>query len=250
MSPPAATRPPPGGPLARLVKTRHLFYYLLRRLKPALILDVGSRNGSDALAFRAACPQARIVAVEAHPVLARRMQGDPALARARVEVLHCAVSDADGEATFTVYQGERRLGSLMDPGQRPVAEALRVPTRRLDGIPGLVGAGRTALWIDVEGATYQALQGASRLLDSVILLHTEAEWEPVWAGQKLAGDLEQLLARHDLVPFFTGMKRRVPQGNIVFARRELASQVSGFGVRAGSVLYRFTASRGSSSGRQ
>ncbi len=238
MSPAAAPRPPLGGPFARLVKTRHLFYYLLRRLEPALILDVGSRDGSDALAFRAACPRARVVAIEAHPQLAERMAKDPVLARERIEVRHCAVSDSDGEATFTVYQGEKRLGSLMDPGERPVAEAIRVPTRRLDGLPGLVGAGRTALWIDVEGATYQALQGASRLLDSVILLHTEAEWEEAWAGQKLAGDLVALLAQHALVPVFTGMKRHIPQGNIVFARRELVREVSGFGVRAGSVLYR------------
>lgn len=238
MSPISTARPPLGGPIARLVKTRHLFYYLLRRLQPDLILDVGSRNGKDALAFRAACPDARIVAIEAHPQLAERMRQDASLARARIEVLHCAVSDADGEATFTVYQGEKRLGSLMDPGERPVAEAIRVPTRRLDGLPGLALAGRTALWIDVEGATYQALEGASRLLDSVILLHTEAEWEEAWAGQKLAGDIEALLAKHALVPVFTGMKRHIPQGNIVFARRELAAQVSGFGVRAGSVLYR------------
>ena len=238
MSRSLAARPPIGGPLARLVKTRHLFYYLLRRLQPALILDVGSRDGSDALAFRAACPGARIVAIEAHPELAAKMQRDPALRAARIEVQPCAVSDADGEATFTVYSGEKRLGSLMDPGARPVAEAIRVPTRRLDGIPGLVGAGRSALWIDVEGATYQALQGAARLLDSVILLHTEAEWEEAWAGQKLAVDLEALLAQHALVPVFAGMKRRIPQGNVIFARRELAAQVSGFGVRAGSVLYR------------
>lgn len=238
MHPSAAPRPPLGGPLARLVKSRHLFYYLLRRLQPALILDVGSRDGSDSLAFRAACPGARIVAIEAHPQLAQRMRTDPELARARIEVQHCAVSDADGEAKFTVYAGEKRLGSLMDPGARPVAEAIRVPTRRLDGLPGLVGAGRSALWIDVEGATYQALRGASRLLESVILLHTEAEWEEAWTGQKLAGDLEQLLAEHGLVPVFTGMKRQLPQGNIVFARRELAAQASGFGIRAGSVLYR------------
>jgi FkbM family methyltransferase len=238
MSPSAAAQPPIGGPFARLVKSRHLFYYLLRRLQPALILDVGSRDGSDALEFRAVCPRARIVAIEAHPRLAEQMRRDPALARARIEVVHCAVSDADGEASFSVYEGEKRLGSLMDPGARPVAEVIRVPTRRLDGLPGVVGAGPTALWIDVEGAAHEALQGAERLLESVILLHLEAEWQEAWPGQKLAGDLERLLAQHGLVPVFTGMKRRIPQGNIVFARRDLARQVSGPGVRAASVLYR------------
>ncbi len=234
-----AARPPIGGPIARLVKSRHLFYYLLRRLQPDLILDVGSRNGSDSLAFRRACPNARIVAIEAHPELAAAMQRDPALAAARIEVVSCAVSDADGEATFTVYRGERRLGSLMDPGKRPVAEVIRVPARRLDSLPGLAAAGkRAALWIDVEGATHQALCGAKRLLDSVVLLHTEAEWEEAWAGQKLAGDVTTLLAEHGLVPIFTGMKRRHAQGNIVFARRELAPRISGIGVRAASVLYR------------
>lgn len=238
ISPTTSTRPPAAGPLSRLVKSRHLFYYLLRRLQPALILDVGSRDGSDSLAFRAACPRARIVAIEAHPRLAERMQRDPALARARIEVQACAISDADGRAAFSVYSGEKALGSLMDPGPRRVAEVIEVPTRRLDAIPGLAGSGPTALWIDVEGATGRVLQGAAGLLGSVVLLHTEAEWEPIWAGQKLAGDLVELLAGHALVPVFTGMKRSGRQGNLVFARRELAAELSGFGPQAAALLYR------------
>lgn len=234
----ASARPPVGGRIARLVKSRHLFYYLLRRLQPDLILDVGSRNGSDSLAFRKACPKARIVAIEAHPDLAAAMRQNPTLAAARIEILSCAISDSDGEATFTVYRGEKRLGSLMDPGARQVAEVIRVPTHRLDSLFGPADGSRAALWIDVEGATYQALRGAERLLDSVLLLHTEAEWEPAWAGQKLAGDVTALLEERGLVPIFTGMKRRIPQGNIVFARRDLAPQISGIGVRAAALLYR------------
>jgi FkbM family methyltransferase len=209
--------------LSRIAKPRPLFTHLVGRLAPALVLDVGSRDGSDALAFRAASPASRILCFEANPRLYAGMRADPRLSEAGIEIFPFAVSDSTGEARFRIFNAEKGMGSLLPRVDAPDAETFAVPTRRLDDLPEARGAGGVALWVDVEGCSYQVVEGAKGLLDRVVVIHAEVETRAFWAEQRLAGDLSRMLAGHGFSPVLVRMKRRTPeQGNAIFLREELA----------------------------
>ena len=72
-----------------------------------------------------------------------------------------------------------------------VLDTQRVQTRRLDDIPEAAGA--DYLKVDVQGAELMVFQGAARLLRDVLVIHTEAEFVPLYKGQPLFGDLDAFL---------------------------------------------------------
>jgi FkbM family methyltransferase len=65
---------------------------------------------------------------------------------------------------------------------RPVA------TRRLDDIPEAAGA--DYLKLDVQGAELMVLDGAAETLGSVLVVHTEAEFAPMYKNQPLFADID------------------------------------------------------------
>lgn len=73
---------------------------------------------------------------------------------------------------------------------RPV-KRLQVETTRLDDIPEVDGC--DYLKIDVQGGELDVLRGAERLLDTVLFVHTEVEFEPVYVNQPLFSDMDRFL---------------------------------------------------------
>jgi FkbM family methyltransferase len=225
--------------LSLLAKPRPLFTHLVGRLRPSLVLDVGSRDGGDALAFRAASPASRILCFEANPRLFEKMRGDADLSRAGIEVFPWAISDSAGEATFRIFNPERGMGSLLPRLDAPPSESFAVQMRRLDELPEARGAGTIALWIDVEGCSYQVVEGAKGLLERVLVIHAEVETRAFWAEQRLAGDLTRLLAGHGFAPVLVRMKRRArEQGNAIFLREGIARLPATWSSLAGHSLAR------------
>lgn len=181
--------------------TSLLFQLLLRRLRPHVIVDVGSCDGRHARRFKRLVPSTRVIALEADPENAAAMMGDRRNAAAEIETLHVAASDRDGRVSF--FQGDRRCRATRGIGSlRPRAEADRraavvpVQTVRLDTLlAGRLSAGdRIALWIDVEGAAFEALDGAWGVLDRVDLIHVEVETQAFWRGQQLEPAVVRLMA--------------------------------------------------------
>ena len=80
-----------------------------------------------------------------------------------------------------------------------------VPVRavRLDSFLTDVLAGPAstiALWIDVEGAAYEVLEGIDGIRDRVCLVHVEVETRAFWQGQRLWPDIEALMGRLGFTP--------------------------------------------------
>lgn len=66
-----------------------------------------------------------------------------------------------------------------------------VETKRLDDIPEMKGT--DLLKVDVQGAELLVFQGAAKILDDVLVIHTEVEFVPLYKQQPLFGDIDVYL---------------------------------------------------------
>jgi FkbM family methyltransferase len=220
----------------RLLASGHeksLFLFLLRLLKPDLVMDVGSRNGREALTFRQTAPAARVVAIEANPELYSAIRSDPQVIAAGIEVLPFAASDRIGRATFSIFNERKGTGSLRRKTGNRIHGTFEVETRRLDELTG--DAQRIALWLDVEGAAHEALDGCAGAMSRVVAVHAEVEAVSLFDDQKTRGAVDALMAERGFAAIDGGVPAGRRAGNVVYLRADLARRP---GVLAAVLAYK------------
>jgi len=235
-----------------LLDTKSLFISLLKKIGCDLVLDIGSRDGKQALLFRDTLPGARVVAFEANPQNYRKMAGDPALAAGQIGLSPCAVSHEDGRATFHIaaanYQAEEtaenNLGIsslLVHPGVKTLQD-IEVETVRLDSFlcrPEYRECRAVALWIDVESAEYWVLEGMRGVAERVQLIHVETARTQMRLGQKTCDEVARLLAASGFVEIGNNLETDSAWGDVVFVRQTFLEQ-RGSAVRAAVRISRLT----------
>jgi FkbM family methyltransferase len=155
--------------------------YRLPDCSPRVIVDLGSNIGLSVLYFRDMYPEARIIAVEADPLVFARLQRNVAHLR-DVALVHAAAGDRDGSVTF--YSGpESWAGSVNpDPGRR-VRQQL-VPALTLEDILERVGEARADLLkMDVEGSEIEILRASTAARNASLVVfefHQEYADKDVW----------------------------------------------------------------------
>jgi FkbM family methyltransferase len=75
-----------------------------------------------------------------------------------------------------------------------VVRRIKLQTHRLDDIPEAADADYIKL--DVQGAELDILRGAKRLLSSVVVVHTEVAFVPMYEGQPLFAEVDAELRCH------------------------------------------------------
>ncbi len=194
----------------KILKTKYLFLNLLRMFRPAVIMDVGSMDGSDSIRFRHMSPRSRIIAFEANPYNYKKMLGNPRLSDLKIEVRNRLVSTKAEKGEFYISKGavagnnSGNMGmssSMLPVNAEDVAEKIEVETTRLDEVIAEVSkeSELVALWIDVEGAGYEVLSSVMAAKKQICLLHIEVELAEYWVGQKLKNDVIQLANELGLV---------------------------------------------------
>jgi FkbM family methyltransferase len=220
-----------------VLSTQRLFVQLLREMSITTICDIGSMNGDDALSFRAALPDANIFAFEANPENLRRMQISIRLREENIRVVPLAITNYDGEAHFFVVaadystvNGARGQSSLYRrSGESGTSAAIVVKTARLDTFLGAerLSDARLALWIDVEGKAYEALEGAAGVIRHVQIIHVEVEAEPCIASdQRLHSETKALLRGSGFVEVGTDGPLAWDQFNALFVRSDLSTRLT------------------------
>ena len=180
----------------KILKTKYLFLNLLKMLRPGLILDVGSMDGSDSMRFRRMSPKSIIIAFEANPYNYAKMQGNQRLAQLNIEVRNLLVSNKAEKGKFYISRGavagmnsgNMGTSSSMKPvNAADIAEEIEVDTTRLDEIikSESLPDDWVAMWIDVEGAGYEVLSSVIGAKQQIALLHIEVELAEFWVGQKI-----------------------------------------------------------------
>lgn len=219
--------------LTRVAKSKPLFLFMIEQTQPDLIMDIGSRDGRESLEFRQRAPGSRIIAFEANPDLYARMRLDQRLSDGQIFVEHCAVSNAEGEASFSVFNPDRGTGSLLprleaESGTNS-GEKFSVRTMRIDTHPEVRSHKRIALWIDAEGCSFEVLEGAQGILDSVEMIHVEVELREYWKDQKLGSDIADLMTQHGFVALFNRTKKTNAQANVIYTKPALVERFGTLG---------------------
>jgi FkbM family methyltransferase len=218
--------------MAATTDTKSLFVSLIRKIGCDLVLDIGSRDGKQAILFQDILPRARVVAFEANPLNYQRMARD-SLLKGRITILPWAVSDADGKATFHIADAEtpeNNLGIsslLVDPGLKS-SQSVEVPTVRLDTIlrePEYQQHHSIALWIDAESAEYFILDGMRAVADRVKIIEVETAKIPTRIGQRTYDEVVKLLASLDFTEVGSSIGEHDTWGDVVFVQKGLLPQI-------------------------
>lgn len=98
-------------------------------------------------------------------------------------------------SSSSLYKPNTNLISLFHdlPPLLEVINTESVQTSRLDDIPELSGTHCDYLKLDIQGAELGALQNSEKILKDVLIIHTEAEFAPLYHGQPLFPDIDQYL---------------------------------------------------------
>lgn len=182
-----------------ILRTKYAFHTLLWLLKPDLILDVGSMDGSDAKKFTKLVPTADVVAFEGNPNNYSDMLSDVELQKLGVRIEHKLISNQPGNRSFFVQLPKCDSTKF----NRGTSSAIRRTEQGMDIEEVSIGAVRidsfltqeypdkkcVALWIDVEGHSYEALEGIHKVIDHVYVIHIETETQEMWTGQKIESDI-------------------------------------------------------------
>lgn len=216
-----------------VLNTRRLFARLLQEMQITTVCDVGSMNGDDALAFRAALPHATVFAFEANPENVRLMQARTRLQHEKIHIVPFAVTNYDGEAPFflvgadysTVNDARGQSSLYRRSEQSGASAAILVKATRLDTFLGgqHMPHAHIALWIDVEGKAYEVFEGAVGIVQDVKLIHVEVETEPcIASSQRLYSETKALLRDFGFAELATDAPRSWDQFNALFVRRALS----------------------------
>jgi FkbM family methyltransferase len=193
-----------------IVSSEFLFRSLAKHLGAEVICDVGAFDCFHSRRFRAT--GAKVIALEANPVNFEVLARDASLAAAGIELFNYAAWNRDEEITFNVVDATGRdaqwrtmISSIRErtPDTRFASKPVPVRAVRLDSfLTDLLPAPAPtiALWIDVEGAGYEVLEGMERIRDHVCLVHIEVETRAFWEGQRLLPDIEALMEQLGFTP--------------------------------------------------
>jgi FkbM family methyltransferase len=209
---------------------RRLFFGIVRVTKPALFIEAGAERAEASRLVKAKyAPDSRVVAFEANPYVFDRFRQEYDFERAGVDYRHQALSNTKQDVTFYIRTGidgnprDKTLGQSsilkrMDPTTE--YEQVKVSADSLDNFFRDSPEKTCALWIDVEGANRQILEGAEETIKKAICLQIEVEDLARWEGQWLSGDVTAYMLDRGMIPVARDFEYR-SQYNILFVRDDV-----------------------------
>lgn len=154
------------------------------------IFEVGSLNGEDSLLFKSNFPEANVYTFEGLPDNYNEYLEN----FKQLNSFNKVIFNYDGETIF-YKKNINGIHGVFDRGTMYGTETLTLECNRLDTVcSGLNVDHIDMIKIDVEGATYEVLEGMGHLLDTVRIMHIETEDYQFFKGQKLDNDVTALLS--------------------------------------------------------
>jgi len=164
------------------------------------VFEIGANYCQDAagLQYMFQLPDSNVWAFEAHPDIvgeARKLYS--------FNIIHTAVSNKTGIINFNcvpLSKGDSGTSSIRESGIYQYEKRVQVNCIRMEDFLKETDIKEVDfLKVDVEGCSYEVLEGFGTRLVDVKAIHVEHEHEPVWEGQKLFSDIECLLKANGFV---------------------------------------------------
>jgi len=177
-----------------------------------VIFDIGSCHCLESVEFAKKYKDSKIFAFEANPesyqVCLNNSKDYPS-----IEVINQAVNDYDGSCKFYPMDKERTVTTWKDGNQgasslyrangaydhieKYVQYEIEVPCTRIDTFCEKNNIDHIdVVWMDLQGAELKALKSMGEILDTVQIIHTELEMNPMYDGQCLFSDVNDFLTNN------------------------------------------------------
>jgi len=181
------------------VKTEFIDFISDKISNPEIILEIGSRDAIQSIEFSELFPNAKIYAFECNPPSIKRCI-ENAKDYENIEIVSKAVFNKNGKTKFypvLTNTGASSLFRITDeyaatfnyPQKEITVDSIRIDTwAKEKGIKKI-----DLIWIDLQGAEYEAFEGMGKLLPYIQAIYTEVEYQSLYKGQKLLKDILKLL---------------------------------------------------------
>jgi FkbM family methyltransferase len=170
------------------------------------LIQVGAHDGGELKQYQG-MNIPKVLLVEANPAVYQRLVANIA-GVPNVMAVNCAVSDIDGNVVLHVTSMDQSSSLLKLKHHSRIypsvieTHQVTVPGRKLDTLLRelkLTPADFNMMNLDIQGAELMAFKGASDLLQYVELINTEVNFEELYEGCALIGQLDEFLATHHFV---------------------------------------------------
>lgn len=144
-----------------------------------MLCDIGCLDCKDSTFFKNSFPYLYLLAFEANPDNYRKILQNTSIPKKDFDVYNLAVSNKSGTSNFHTYLEydikRDGLGSLNIRSGIKIVNTYKVKTVRLDYfvLEKYNNFKKIALWIDVEGAESQVLEGIEKIKDKILIIHVE-----------------------------------------------------------------------------
>ncbi len=195
----------------------------LTTLRPQNVFEIGANLAQDAevlmqeFAERGGVRPDSVYVFEAHPQLFRYIKR-----LHRFNAYHCAVSNEDGNHMFHMpdaLASNSGVSSLLENHEFNYTQKVKVKTIRMDTF--MKDHSITAadfVKIDVEGCTWEVLDGFGDRLRDVRAIQLEAEHTEAWKGEKLYYDIEKKMTESGFELLW--FERKFDQSDSLWVKKE------------------------------
>jgi len=173
------------------------------------ILELGSRDGEDAIKLAKFFTNAKVITFECNPETYSIVVNNTQQYK-NIIPYNLAVSDIDGEIDF--YQsihGNPGSSSIFektgkyDHIENYIQNKIRVKSTRIETILKTINVEQVDLvWADLQGAELKAFKGMGEYIKDVKCLLTEVEYQEMYKGQPLYEDIKLFLEKESFIEVY------------------------------------------------
>jgi len=183
---------------------RDFFINIQQNKKPSISIEIGSNEGTFSNRMKSICDKSKIWAFEANPYVYEKYKKE----HEDINFINCAVFDKEDNLEFKIQRAfdytagnnglfERRNGisykinGFQYTENNIQYETISVPSIVIDNFfkDKITNDDTICMWIDVEGASKQVLEGSVETLKMTKSVFIEVEHEEFWKNQWLSDDV-------------------------------------------------------------